>query len=150
MEAKFNRYATYKQNTKRTQMTIEELLKPRWKIIADFPGSHRTGLNIGDVVQSNNIDAPEVHFLADYYVNLNNYPAIFKKLEWWEERKEEDMPKFLRFKKNNEIFKFFITLHNIQTIYHERYPNQLFHLSDFEPATEEEYLAQERSERPQI
>lgn len=69
-------------------MTAEQLMKPRFKVIADYPGNH---IEIGTVIAEdygrNHYDAPN---------EFEKYPAIFKKLEWWEERSIEDMPEFLK------------------------------------------------------
>ena len=128
-------------------MTTEELLKPRWKVIADFPGRYRTGIKVGDVLIPKEIDQPETYFVADYYVNLSHYPAIFRKLGWWEERDEKDMPKYVRYKgcemfrlnspKMGEVLK----VDN----YQEDYLNHnkgCDWISLYEPATEQEYLNQ--------
>lgn len=74
-------------------MTIEELLKPRYKVIAKYPES-RFGVDeiltqwIGNIFVGKN----------PYTVlsNPNDYPAIFKELKWWQEREIEDLPKYLK------------------------------------------------------
>lgn len=57
---------------------MSELLKPRFKVIADYPNN--TEFDIGDIV------SPKTE-KSDY----NNYPAIFKKLEWYEDRSAEEI-----------------------------------------------------------
>ena len=90
-------------------MTKEELLKPRWKVIADFPGNT---FYVGEI-----IEIPSQYILQQIVLQGNNYqsvdldinpsfyPAIFKKLKWWEERKEEDLPKYVLWKPTNTIMK---------------------------------------------
>jgi len=62
-------------------MNAKELLNPRFEIIADFPGSPFKVGEIWDATAS--------------IVNADDYPHLFRKLNWWENRKEEDMPKKL-------------------------------------------------------
>jgi hypothetical protein len=66
-------------------MTTEELMKPRYKAIADYPYS---GRKVGDVFHPSDVKA---HSLF-----LDRYPHLFSKLEWWEERKTEDMPEYYK------------------------------------------------------
>lgn len=65
-------------------MEAKELLKPRYKVIADYPESP---YKIGDI---------EVDRGWSDTLHLKDFPAIFKPLAWWEERGEEDMPNYLR------------------------------------------------------
>ena len=62
-------------------MTNEELLKPRYIVIADYPGKY---VKVGRIFKSD---------IGEYY---DRFPAIFRKLEWWEDRKPEDMPKYVK------------------------------------------------------
>lgn len=73
-------------------MTVEELINPRYELIADFPGNK---LHVGDVIHC------PVRFTFDFGKELwikshDNYPHLFKKLNWWEKRQESDMPMYLR------------------------------------------------------
>lgn len=63
-------------------MTPEQLMIPRYKVIADYPKSFYT---LGQVIEC---DEPD-HQLAQW-------PAIFKPLQWWEVRKKEELPQYLR------------------------------------------------------
>lgn len=78
-------------------MTPEDLMKPRYKVIADFPQWSSFKYKIGDLLEKLGI-----HFVGSGTsrgINENEidlYPAIFKKLEWWEERKESDMPQYVK------------------------------------------------------
>lgn len=92
-----------------------ELLKPRYKVIADYPvyigGMYKH--KIGDIIMfddnysvflwkesgSDGTMCSEEHF--------QKYPAIFRELEWWEEREIEEMPKYVLFTKstNKEVWK---------------------------------------------
>lgn len=84
-------------------MTVEELLKPRFKVIADYPGSE---CFIGSVIcKSGDSYRDESGFMIMATNKPENYPAIFKRLEWWEDRKVEDMPEYLKIEGHEPIFK---------------------------------------------
>ena len=69
-------------------MDAKELLKPRYEVIADYPGSTNI---IGDILECPNY---ENDFTANFWVEANEkYPHLFRKMNWWENRKREDMPK---------------------------------------------------------
>lgn len=69
-------------------MSIEELLKPRYKIINPFPGDH--GFEINSIIEYREYTVHDEDFTPDMYPNL------FRKLEWYEERKIEDMPEYVK------------------------------------------------------
>ena len=66
-------------------MKAKELMKPRFEVIANYPGSH---LAIGKVID---FDYGKTEY--DSPNNFENYPAIFRPLNWWEYRTVEEMPK---------------------------------------------------------
>ena len=66
-------------------MTPEELMKPRYKVIADYPQSK---IKVGDIY------TPPVNDEIDSF--WNKYPHLFKQLQWWEERLPEEMPEYVR------------------------------------------------------
>jgi len=73
------------------KMTAEELLKPRFEVIAEYPN---TPFSIGDVITFDGIvygcNQPQ-----KFERHPQDYPHLFRKLNWWEHRKIEDMPKKL-------------------------------------------------------
>lgn len=80
-------------------MTTEELLKPRWKVIADYPDSP---FDVGEIINSNGT-VEQFERVVDYTLISNctieypdDYPAIFKKLKWWEEREFNELPKYVK------------------------------------------------------
>jgi hypothetical protein len=80
-------------------MSKEELLKRRFKIIADWPGSL---FRIGDIFES--VYGPSEVWESKrsggkFLYNPSNYPALFEPLEWWQDRKPEDMPEYVMFVK---------------------------------------------------
>lgn len=67
-------------------MTTKELMTPRYKAIADYPrGAHQKG----DVF----ICIDWLHEDLEFY---DQYPHLFRKLEWWEERAVDDMPEYIK------------------------------------------------------
>lgn len=76
-------------------MSTEELWKPRYKVIADYPDSEDHFI-IGEVMYG------ERYF--DLNIYYKPYPHLFKPLKWWEEREEKDMPEYLK-DENGEVFR---------------------------------------------
>lgn len=155
-------------------MTTEELMRHRYKVIADYP--FRDHFLLGEIIELNEFDGRN-HLSKDmqewfvikpklngtgspmswYESGFNKYPHIFKKLEWWEEREEKDMPGYLRCT-CNDFIKFVkgqiisVEKHKSNTFNqyvpwlfvskekqsHETVTN-CFNYKDFEPSTREEY-----------
>lgn len=141
-------------------MSIDELLRPRYKVIADYPESRFT---VGDILHRydfktsangtytyvTNLDSPlqGSNIKKEYAETL---PHLFKKLEWWEERKPEDLPKHVRY--DNKVSRIVdIEYDDNNRMYQIEWDGQgLFHLDnqyqlkgfsfwEVEPATAEEY-----------
>ena len=81
-------------------MTADDLMAPRWKCIANFPGNT---FFVGEVFEIPlNCKLQQIVLQGDNYktvdldINPDLYPAIFKKLEWWEDRKLEEYLKEIR------------------------------------------------------
>lgn len=132
-------------------LSNEELIMPRYKVIADYPNSP---FIVGRIITLNNFGAGQwwheytdeepIHLDA----NTKKYPAVLQKLEWYEQRDVSDLPKYLKdafVPETSEFHKVYkIELYNIITFtivtntgeftYHE-------YLKSRVPATEEEYLA---------
>jgi hypothetical protein len=74
------------------KMTPEELLKTRYKVIADYPGQC---FEKGEIIQGDvaYLISGEGWSKKDRMVD---YPALFKKLEWWEGREPEEMPDWIK------------------------------------------------------
>jgi len=81
-------------------MSIEDLLKPRYKVIADYPNSP---YEIGDLLTNNGSFLITITHFWDEWGELQKqknfheesdvlkYPHLFKKLKWWEERTPEEI-----------------------------------------------------------
>ena len=62
-------------------------MKPRYLVIADYPNSI---YKIGRILEQDDLQ----YFNYDHF---NKYPHIFRPLQWWEQRKPEEMPEFVKF-----------------------------------------------------
>lgn len=136
---------------------IADLMRPRYKVIADYPGNGRA---IGEIYYHVAGDAFGIKDipLFMYDRDLEKYPHLFKKLQWWEDRKPEEMPKYVTC-----VYKDFIVYKIGQVIEVEKQQsNQLgqyvaglfiakekqgldpvmncVHYKNFTPATEQDYL----------
>lgn len=72
-------------------MTPDELLKPRYKVIADYPGNL---WQIGEILDRDwgwNGDDEN-----GFKNKVSDYPHLFKPLQWWEDRKKDDMPDYVK------------------------------------------------------
>jgi hypothetical protein len=86
-------------------MTAEQLLKPRFQVIADYPfNPHAIGAILEAKIESIHQTTYPYRNEFGETVNCENYchissfeklPHLFRKLNWWEKRKKEDMPKKL-------------------------------------------------------
>ena len=135
-------------------MTTEEPLSSRWKVIADYP---KSVFNVGDILINNSIYPQEYISWEDYGKDVycpNDFPDIFQKLEWWEERSIEDMPEYVKHIGSEDGDAPF-EINTIHKVVWDRvelcsitpYNDNLGHWNylnvyEVKPATEEEYLNQ--------
>jgi hypothetical protein len=70
-------------------MTQEELLKPRFKVIADYPESI---FKIGDIKNADMI----LNGTTGNPIYLRSYPHLFKELKWYEHQRLENMPLYIK------------------------------------------------------
>lgn len=131
-------------------LTTEELLIPRWKVIAGWPGIENHNCKVGDIIADDGRTAAKNQDdIPQFIVKWNDYPNLFQPLQWWEGREPEDMPEYTKMVYNGGI-KFVQKVERWegfncagQPLY--RYLNRVGQLSTFcvdelEPATEQEYL----------
>lgn len=78
-------------------MTTEDLLKPRYRVIADWPGVAGK-VNVGDIFTPDPEDEGMFWIDGEPFQEdkLLDYPHLFRKLEWWEERPEGELPQYLK------------------------------------------------------
>lgn len=67
-------------------MTPEQLLKPRYKVIADYPSSPEHNI-VGFIYE----DCTEC--MCDF---MSKYPHLFKRLDWVDGRSEEELPEYFK------------------------------------------------------
>lgn len=78
-------------------MSTEELLKPRIKIIAPWPQNPINPFHVGDILLKNGIHFTRISNPKSIHEKeIDIYPHLFRKLDWWEERKLEDMPEYVK------------------------------------------------------
>jgi len=79
-------------------MNTEKLLIPRYKVIANY---FHSPYEIGDYLEN----VTDFRFVVTKHCNIQSLAStesldkmthLFKKLEWWEERKIEEMPKYVK------------------------------------------------------
>ena len=78
-------------------MTAEELMVPRYEVIADYPGSTYP---IGTIFTSMSNGFVRYMLDGDKHstngLNLEMYPHLLRRMLWLEQRSVEDMPKRLK------------------------------------------------------
>jgi hypothetical protein len=135
-------------------MTTEELLAPRYKVIADYPDC--------------NFDVGAIFRDEDFYIGpkqvrhcFSDYPHLFKLLEWYEERDIKDMPEYVKFNDErnsilsygkdeepeiHKVIRHWATSLDTNLRYSNsdnfisEWNNVNYHYGQFLPATEQEYL----------
>lgn len=120
-------------------MSPEQLLKPRYKIIALWP---KTNYKIGDTQELGFAHLWNViERQADFW---DQYPHLFKQLHWSELRELEELPQFI--KMDGKVWKIDKwrngLIHPIPVIYDDQDHISVvwyFHKTKSEPATLEEY-----------
>jgi hypothetical protein len=80
--------------------SAEELLKPRYKLIGDYPGC---SFEVGTVLEPT--EEGELFSKTGGYSSsatrimlkdAKRYPHLVEELRWWEERTDDEMPEYLR------------------------------------------------------
>lgn len=90
-------------------MNTEQLMKPRFKVINDYPGAIS---RVGDLFMIGYLNAKQCWILCrdgktvEHSVHgPENYPHLFKQLDWWEDRDEKDMPEFFKINHSSRVVK---------------------------------------------
>ena len=73
--------------------TVEELMKPRYKVLTPWPPLNN--FKEGDIVTPDEFTG----------WHPKDYPLIFRRLEWWEERSPEDMPEYVKYASTGKVYK---------------------------------------------
>jgi hypothetical protein len=72
-------------------MTAEELMKPRFEIIADYPDNYHG--KVGTILDRDWSRYPNDDETQEPVWRISDFPHLFKKLNWWEHRTIDQMPK---------------------------------------------------------
>ena len=81
-------------------MKVEELLKPRYEVIERYPNMDEDNLIVGTIIEFELFDEQTKQWYNHnersntYDAFYDCFPNIFKKLNWWEKRNLEDLPKY--------------------------------------------------------
>ncbi len=127
-------------------LSVEELLKDRYKVIAPYPRHLSDGVDIGDILTDDGVTpVRNQHGKAIIPFDWELFPNIFRKLEWHEERKSEDMPEYVKIGYGGGAWKgkigkakFSSINTNVDVFFSDADEHQ-FHRSDVIPATASEY-----------
>lgn len=84
-------------------MTPEELLIPRFKCIAPLPFQPEKDMyKVGDIfTDDGKTVAKNQNRDPVYSVVWQEYPHLFKPLQWYEDRAPKDMPEYVKYKSEN-------------------------------------------------
>ena len=119
---------------------IDDLLGVRYKVIADYPNA---SFKVGSVWSPEEMVS---HAMSVDECNPENFPHLFKKLEWWEERDKYNMPKYVSFPHGHHKFK---EGEVVEVFNWYKYPDACifhnhYHAGWLLPATEAEYFNQKQ------
>lgn len=141
-------------------MTPEELLKPRYKVINIWPGMHLEPFGKDQIVvlqphkeedAEGFVYRPDKHkprnFMWQSFFDL--FPHLFQRLEWWQERKPEEMPVYVKSimqeysygVKVGAVIKVKEWVRICEAMYAIQSRREEYHASCFAPATEADYHA---------
>jgi hypothetical protein len=128
------------------QNNVDELLKPRVKCIGDKDNHYpNSPFEVGEIIHAD--ERGEFNYYTDngrYRIAPEAYPHLFKPLAWWEDRKESEMPEYVR---NNtkeaycfgEVYKVGKWNSLLTKLYFNQDEDFMF-VWDTLPATEAEYI----------
>lgn len=118
-------------------MSIEEMLRPRYKVMSDYPTS-RMYFEVGDVLTTDYSQGIERVIggkdASMSPLTVKSYPHIFKLLQWWEDRKLEDMPEYIKYWDTSLYFPIDRVCKSEDTPFSDTWTS-----SNFLPATKEDY-----------
>ena len=83
-------------------MTKEELMKPRYEVVADYPGRPMT-MPIGHILVLDKFGAGKYwhEYTDEEPIHIDEgstrFPKVLRLLYWWEQRKPEEMPEYVKY-----------------------------------------------------
>lgn len=127
-------------------MDTEQLLAPRFKVIASYPNSI---FKVGEVIT---IGRHEGVFCDPDGPKYSDFPAIFQRLQWWEDLHVDDFPAYVKVATDCTCLPFG-TIHKVLAWMHlgpvisvGEGDNVRFSVSDFLPATLTDYLTYQKQQ----
>jgi hypothetical protein len=122
-------------------MDIKELLYPRFRIIERWPDMGDRGYYCGQIITLDKQDGDQwciVTARATYYdAYFGGFPHLFERLQWYQERGEDDFPKYAKTYGGNSVRE----IENIDVMF-DRITfkgGKIRKLRHWLPATNEEY-----------
>lgn len=114
-------------------MIQEQLLQPRYEVIADYPFMNQYDVFIGKIY-SHDWDNKQARINGDAFstLDLSKYPHLFRKLEWWEKRDIKDMPEYVKCIKTPDQKHFPDVVYKVDN-------SIVLNTNCYLPATEQEY-----------
>lgn len=88
---------------------VEQLMRPRYKLIADYPGC---SFEVGTILEPN--DEGELYSKSAGYSwtvsrimlkDVKKFKHLIRPLEWYEERTPEEMPEYVKYAENGMVAK---------------------------------------------
>lgn len=139
------------------QQKIEELLKPRYEVIAPYPAYRGHGIEVGDILTDpgDNECVRNQKGQAVVAFHWDMFPHLFKPLQWWEKRSASDFTLWLRDVGDGEVFRVMqyndngevYVFKNVKPNRDGGMPVTRTHCKHFTPCTESEYTAYINSKR---
>lgn len=134
-------------------MNTEQLLKPRYKVIADYP---ENDIEVGTILTcqpDGTVTDFKVYDFTESESFFKKYPHLFQKLEWHEDIEASDMPLYLKDEKFNIVYKvlenFVGRFKGMVEVYNGKADVRL-HYSNLLPATLSDYTAYINQTKPTI
>jgi hypothetical protein len=131
------------------------LMAPRYKVIADYPGNHDFVLHqIIVLVPWKSCDSYWAHYVEDCQGErswledfFKKYPHLFEPLEWWQDR--EDIPEYVKFIANKSKVVKLLKLYNrdMADVEDDGKVIDCLDMELFLPATHEEYLSYQKQKQ---
>lgn len=80
-------------------LTTEQLLKPRYKVIADYP---KSVYEVGTIINAGTTSEDCIYCDREG-PRMRHYPHLFQPLPWWSDREISDMPEYVKWDYNPKV-----------------------------------------------
>lgn len=133
-----------------TQEQIEQLLRPKYKVVALWPFCTKHSVDfqpkIGDILVTDSNGSISNEGMRIF--NADKFPHLFEKLEWWEELALEQLPTYVKPHPERDFMKDDKWVYKTNWVMHDHGPCHEFmdgpwtrhiHANNLLPATEADY-----------